>query len=238
MTVSNLPDRNRWGTVGIPIPGMEVSFAGDGEILLRGRGIMRGYHGLPDETARALDADGWLHTGDIGALDAAGHLAITDRKKDMIKTSGGKFVAPQHVERKLKLETPLIAQALLHGEGRRFCTALISLSEEELLAWARTEGIRDASYADLVRDARVVELIRRHVEHVNANLARYEAIRRWAILPAELKVETGELTPSLKVRRRVVEQRYRDVLEGLYAEAPQGVPVTEPLEEPPHQLSP
>src|ERR1019366_3447517 len=205
MTVSNLPDRNRWGTVGIPIPGMEVSIAGDGEILLRGRGVMRGYFGLPDETARALDPNGWLHTGDIGALDSSGHLTITDRKKDLIKTSGGKFVAPQHVEGKLKLEMPLIAQALLHGEGRRFCTALISLSEEELLAWERAEGIRDASYADLVRDARVVEVI-----------------RRWAILPAELKVETGELTPSLKVRRRVVEQRYRDVLESLYAEAPQG----------------
>jgi long-chain acyl-CoA synthetase len=201
---------------------MEVSIAGDGEILLRGRGVMRGYFGLPDETARALDPNGWLHTGDIGALDSSGHLTITDRKKDLIKTSGGKFVAPQHVEGKLKLEMPLIAQALLHGEGRRFCTALISLSEEELLAWARAEGIRDASYADLVRDARVVEVIRRHVEHVNAQLARYEAIRRWAILPAELKVETGELTPSLKVRRRVVEQRYRDVLESLYAEAPQG----------------
>ena len=224
MTVSNLPNRNRWGTVGIPIPGMEVSFAGDGEILLRGRGVMRGYYGLPDETARALDASGWLHTGDIGALDAEGHVTITDRKKDMIKTSGGKFVAPQHVEGMLKLETPVIAQVLLHGEGRRFCTALISLSEEELLAWARAEGIRDASYADFVRDARVVELIRRHVEHVNASLARYEAIRRWAILPAELKIETGELTPSLKVRRRVVEQRYRDVLESLYAETPEGFP--------------
>jgi long-chain acyl-CoA synthetase len=230
MTVSNLPDRNRWGTVGIPIPGMEVSFAGDGEILLRGRGVMRGYHGLPDETARALDPSGWLHTGDIGAFDAAGHLTITDRKKDLIKTSGGKFVAPQHVEGRLKLETPVIAQVLLHGEGRRFCAALISLSEEELLAWARAEGIRDASYADLVRDPRVVELIRRHVEHVNAHLARYEAIRRWAILPAELKIETGELTPSLKVRRRVVEQRYRDVLEGLYAEAPPGVPVVDSAE--------
>jgi long-chain acyl-CoA synthetase len=235
MTVSNLPGRNRWGTVGNPIPGMEVSFAGDGEILLRGRGIMRGYHGLPDETALALDADGWLHTGDIGALDVAGHLTITDRKKDMIKTSGGKLVAPQQVEGMLKLETPLIAQALLHGEGRRFCTALISLSEEELLAWARVEGIRDASYADLVRDTRVVELIRRHVEHVNANLARYEAVRRWVILPAELKVETGDLTPSLKVRRRVVEQRYRDLLEGLYAEAPQGVPVTDFPEAPAHE---
>ncbi len=220
MTVCNLPDRNRWGTVGIPIPGMEVSFAEDGEILLRGRGIMRGYFGLPDETARVLDVHGWLRTGDIGALDAAGHLVITDRKKDLIKTSGGKFVAPQHVEGKLKLETPVIAHVLLHGEGRRFCTALISLAEEELLAWARAEGIPDAPYADLVRDERVAELIRRHVEHVNAELARHEAIRRWAILPAELKVETGELTPSLKVRRRVVEQRYRDVLEGLYAEAP------------------
>ncbi len=232
MTVSNLPDRNRWGTVGIPIPGIEVSFAKDGEILLRGRGVMRGYFGLPDETARALDADGWLHTGDIGANDAAGHLTITDRKKDLIKTSGGKFVAPQHVEGKLKLEMPLIAQVLLHGEGRRFCTALISLSEEELLAWSRAQGIQGASYADLVRDARVVELVRLHVEHVNARLARYEAIRRWAILPAELKIETGELTASLKVRRRVVEQRYRDVLEGLYAESPESVPGTDSPESP------
>jgi long-chain acyl-CoA synthetase len=197
---------------------MEVSFAGDGEILLRGRGVMRGYFGLPDETARAIDASGFLHTGDIGALDAAGHLVITDRKKDMIKTSGGKFVAPQHVEGLLKLETPVIGQVLLHGEGRRFCTALITLSEEGLFAWARAEGIADTAYADLVRDARVGELIHRHVEHVNANLARYEAIRRWAILPSELRVETGELTPSLKVRRRVVEEKYRDVLEGLYVE--------------------
>ena len=219
MTVSNLPDRNRWGTVGIPIPGIEVSFAADGEILLRGRGIMRGYFGLPEETARALDVHGWLHTGDVGTLDAAGHLVITDRKKDLIKTSGGKFVAPQHIEGMLKLETPVIAQVLLHGEGRRFCTALVALSEEELLAWARAEGI-DAPYADLVRDPRVVELVRLHVEHVNARLARHEAIRRWAILPGELKVETGDLTPSLKVRRRVVEQKYRDVLEGLYAETP------------------
>ncbi len=145
---------------------------------------------------------------------------ITDRKKDMIKTSGGKFVAPQHVEGLLKLETPVIGQVLLHGEGRRFCTALITLSEEDVVAWARAEGITGATYADLTQHPRVVEMIRRHVEHVNANLARYEAIRRWAILPAELKIETGELTPSLKVRRRVVEQRYRDVLEGLYAEAP------------------
>ena len=218
MTVSNLPERNRWGTVGIPIPGIEVSFAADGEILLRGRGIMRGYFGLPEETARALDAGGWLHTGDIGSLDAAGHLVITDRKKDMIKTSGGKFVAPQHVEGLLKLETPVIGQVLLYGEGRRFCVALIALAEEELLAWARSEGVAGASYAELIRHPLVVDLVTRHVEHVNARLARYEAIRKWAILPAELKVEAGELTPSLKVRRPVVVQKYRDVLERLFAE--------------------
>ncbi len=228
MTICNLPDRNRWGTVGIPIPGIEVSFAEDGEILLRGRGIMRGYYGLPDETARTLDVHGWLHTGDIGALDEAGHLRITDRKKDLIKTSGGKFVAPQNVEGRLKLETPVIAQVLLHGEGRPFCTALISLSEEELPAWARAHGLGDAPYADLLRSEQVHELVARHVEHVNANLARHETIRRWAILPSELKVETGELTPSLKVRRRVVEQRYRDVLEGLYAEPSAGAPALEP----------
>src|SRR5450756_940277 len=188
---------------------------------------MRGYFGLPEETARVIDPSGWLHTGDIGALDAAGHLAITDRKKDMIKTSGGKFVAPQHVEGKLKFETPVIAQVLLHGEGRRFCTALISLSEEELPAWARAEGIPDASYADLVGDPRVVEFVRRHVEHVNAHLARYEAIRRWAILPAELKIETGELTPRLSVRRGVVDHRYRHVLEALYAETAEAVSMTD-----------
>jgi long-chain acyl-CoA synthetase len=220
MTVSNLPGRNRWGTVGIPIPGIELSFAEDGEILLRGRGIMRGYFGLPEETARVLDVHGWLHTGDVGALDSAGHLVITDRKKDLIKTSGGKFVAPQNVEGLLKLETPVIGHVLLHGEGRRFCVALIALSEEDLRAWAKASGIPDAPYAEMVRDPRVVEHVRRHVEHVNEKVARHEAVRRWALLPAEPKVETGELTPSLKVRRRFVEARYRDVLEGLYAETP------------------
>jgi long-chain acyl-CoA synthetase len=192
-----------------------------GELVVRGPQVMKGYYNNPEETANAIDADGWLHTGDIGALDAAGHLAITDRKRDLIKTSGGKFVSPQYVEGMLTLGMPLVAQALLHGEGRRFCTALFSLSEEALRAWARDAGTPDASFADLVRDPRVVGLIGRHVEQVNARLAVYEAVRRWAILPAELKVETGELTPSLKVRRRVVEQRYRDLLEGLYGEAPQ-----------------
>ena len=219
MTVSNLPDRNRWGTVGIPIPGIEVSFAGGRrDPPARPRGHARLLRPARRDGPRARRATAGSTRATSAPSTPPATSSITDRKKDLIKTSGGKFVAPQHVEGMLKLETPVIAQVLLHGEGRRFCTALVSLSEEELLAWARAEGIADAAYADLVRDTRVVELVRRHVEHVNANLARHEAIRRWAILPAELKVETGELTPSLKVRRRVVEQRYRDVLESLYAE--------------------
>jgi long-chain acyl-CoA synthetase len=200
---------------------MEVKIARDGEILLRGRGIMRGYHGLPDETAEALDADGWLHTGDIGALGEGGRLSITDRKKDLIKTSGGKYVAPQHVEGRLKLETSLISHALLVGNNRRFCAALISLAEEEILAWARTQGLEGKPYDELVRDPRVETLVRPHVDNVNAGLARHETIKRWAILPSELKIESGELTPSLKVRRKVVEQHYRAILEELFAEKPE-----------------
>ena len=221
VTFFNRLGENRYGTVGIPIPGMEVKIANDGEILLRGRGIMRGYHGLPDETAEALDADGWLHTGDIGALGEGGRLSITDRKKDLIKTSGGKYVAPQHVEGRLKLETSLISHALLIGNNRRFCAALISLAEEEILAWARTQGLEGKPYDELVRDPRVETLVRPHVDNVNAGLARHETIKRWAILPSELKIESGELTPSLKVRRKVVEQHYRAILEELFAEKPE-----------------
>ncbi len=224
MTICNLPDRNRWGTVGVPIPGMEVSFAPDGEILLRGRGVMRGYHGLPRETAEALDREGWLHTGDVGELDLGGHLRITDRKKDLIKTSGGKYVAPQRVEGLLKLETPLIGHVLLHGEGRRFCTALISLSGEETLVWARVEGLSAKPYDELVRDARLTGLLAWHVERVNTQLARHETIKRWAILPSELNIERGELTASLKVRRKVVEQHYHSLIEQLYADVSDGAP--------------
>ncbi len=219
LTFFNRLDDNRFGTVGTVVPGMEVKLAPDGEILLRGRGIMRRYYGRPTETAEVLDGEGWLHTGDIGALGPGGHLTITDRKKDLIKTSGGKYVAPQVVEGRLKLETPLIAYALIHGDNRRFCTALISLSEEEVLSWARAEGLAGKPYEELVKDDRLLARVRPHVESVNAHLARHETIKRFAILPSELKIETGELTPSLKVRRKVVEQRYRNLLEDMYAEA-------------------
>ena len=220
VTFFNRIDHNRFGTVGTIIPGMEVTFAPDGEILLRGRGVMRGYYGRPAETAEALDAEGWLHTGDIGVLGPDGHLTITDRKKDLIKTSGGKYVAPQVVEGLLKVESALISYAVLHGNNRSFCTALISVAEEEILSWAKAEGLAGKPYEELVKDDRVFSLLKPHIENVNSRLARHETIKRFAILPSELKVETGELTPSLKVRRKVVEQHYRQLLDGLYSEAP------------------
>lgn len=219
-TFFNRLDDNRFGTVGTVLPGMEVSFAPDGEILLRGRGIMRGYYGRPADTAEVLDAEGWLHTGDIGNLGGDGHLEITDRKKDLIKTSGGKYVAPQVVEGRLKLETPLISYAILHGNNRSFCTALVSVAEEEILSWAKAAGLAGKPYEELVKDERVHRLLEPHIERVNARLARHETIKRFAILPSELKIETGELTPSLKVRRKVVEQHYRELLDQLYAEPP------------------
>jgi long-chain acyl-CoA synthetase len=218
LTFFNRLDDNLFGTVGLPVPGMEVNIALDGEILLRGRGIMRGYFGRPSETAEVLDAEGWLHTGDIGVLDAAGHLTITDRKKDLIKTSGGKYVAPQLIEGLLKVESPLISYAILHGESRNYCTALISLSEEEVLTWAREAGLAGKPYEEVVSDERVHRLLEPHVERVNTRLARHETIKRFAILPSELSIESGELTPSLKVRRKTVEQHYRALIDHLYAE--------------------
>jgi len=218
MTFFNRPWANRFGTVGTSVPGMEVRTAEDGEVLLRGRGIMRGYRNLPEETAAVIDAAGWLHTGDIGTFDADGYLSITDRKKDLVKTSSGKYVAPQRVEGRLTTETPLIAQAVFHGEGRNYGTALLALSEEEVRAWAVANDVEDRVHEDLVKDERLLALLRRHVDKVNEGLAPHEAVRKFAVLPRELSVATGELTPSMKVRRRVVEERYKAVLDALYVE--------------------
>jgi long-chain acyl-CoA synthetase len=218
MTFFNRPWANRFGTVGTVVPGMDVQIAEDGEVLLRGRGIMRGYRNLPEDTAAAIDAGGWLHTGDIGTLDADGFLAITDRKKDLVKTSSGKYVAPQRVEGRLTTETPLIAQAVFHGEGRNYGTALLALSEEEVRAWAQSNDLEDVPFAELVKNERLLGLLRRHVDKVNEGLAPHEAVRKFAVLTRELSVATGELTPSMKLRRRVVEERYKDVLDALYVE--------------------
>ena len=207
----------RFGTVGFPFPGTEVKLAPeDNEILIKSPGVMRGYHGLAEQTAEVLTPDGWLRTGDIGEIDDGGFLRITDRKKDLIKTSGGKYVAPQHIEGKLKAACPYISQAIVHGDRRNFCSALITLDEEALKGWASQHGHGDRSYAELVALPAVTQLIQGYVDQVNPELQRWETIKKFAILPRDLTVEEGELTPSLKVKRKAVEKKYMPLLDGMY----------------------
>ena len=215
-TFVNRPLAFRFGTVGLPLPGTEVRVARDGEILLRGPGVMRRYHNQPEATAEALDADGWLHTGDIGQVDPEGFLTITDRKKDLIKTSGGKYVAPRALEGRLALLCRYVDQVLVHGDNRKFCSALITLNEPEIRSWAEARGIGKKHLADLAADGRVRALVRSAVEELNAKVASHESIRKFALLPSEFSVESGELTPSLKPRRRVIERKYARVLESFY----------------------
>ncbi|SER78536.1 long-chain acyl-CoA synthetase [Streptomyces sp. yr375] len=209
----------RTGTVGKPLPGTEVRIADDGEILLRGPGIMEGYHGLPEKTAEVLEADGWFHTGDIGELSPDGYLRITDRKKDLIKTSGGKYIAPAEVEGQFKAVCPYVSNILVHGADRNFCTALIALDEPSILDWAKENGLADKSYADVVAAPATVELIDGYVKQLNAGLQRWQTIKKFRLLPRDLDVEHGEITPSLKLKRPVVEREYKHLIDEMYAGA-------------------
>ena len=217
-TFVNRLDSYRFGSVGLPVGDTQAKLdPADGEILLKGRGVMRGYHNQPELTTEVLDAEGWFRTGDIGALED-GILSITDRKKDLIKTSGGKYVAPQALESKLKTLCPYIGQVLVHGDRRNYCTALVTIDEESITKWAGDQGIATA-YGELTRNEKVQGMVREAVDALNGNLASYETIKKFAILPQDLTVETGELTPSLKVKRKVVEQKYREVLDDFYHDA-------------------
>lgn len=218
-TCVNLPHRNRFGTVGPVLPGTKLEIASDGEVLIRGPGVMRGYHKLPEATAEALDSEGWLHTGDIGEL-VDGFLRITDRKKDLIKTSGGKYVAPQSLEGRLKVLCPYVGQVVVHGDGRPYVTALLTLDEEAIRSWAKENGLGDLSPRELAGHERVRALLQTYVDRLNSALASYETVKRFAVLPKDLSLEEGELTPSLKVKRKVVEHKYRSLLDGLYGPKP------------------
>jgi long-chain acyl-CoA synthetase len=216
----NRPDKYRFGTVGFALPGTRLKIAPeDGEILIAGPGVMRGYHNLPEQTAEMLTDDGWLRTGDIGEVDADGFLKITDRKKDLIKTSGGKYVAPQLIEGKLKSLCPFVSQVVVHGDKRKYVTALISLDEENLRGWADDNGLNGTSYEELSKSEKVASMIQPYIDELNQGLARYETVKKFALLPRDLSVETGELTPSLKVKRKVVENAYMALLDGLYDDA-------------------
>jgi long-chain acyl-CoA synthetase len=211
----NTPGQFRFGTVGHPLPGTEVRISEDGEILLRGPGVMRGYHNLPQATAAAL-RDGWFHTGDIGELDDKGFLRITDRMKDLIKTSGGKYVAPQSVEITFKAICPYASEIVVYGEGHPYCVALVALDAEAMTAWARDNGLGELPFAELAAHERVRALIAGCIDEANSRLPRWETIKRFAIMDRELTVEDGDLTPSLKLKRQQVAARHRDLLESLY----------------------
>ncbi|MFJ6566288.1 AMP-dependent synthetase/ligase [Streptomyces sp. NPDC091292] len=207
----------RTGTVGKPLPGTEVRIAEDGEVLLRGPGIMEGYHGLSEKTAEVLESDGWLHTGDIGELSPDGYLRITDRKKDLIKTSGGKYVAPAEVEGQFKAVCPYVSNILVHGADRNFCTALIALDEPSILGWAKENGLGGKSYAEVVAAPETVALVDGYVRELNAGLQRWQTVKKFQLLPRDLDVEHGELTPSLKLKRPFVEREYQHLIEEMYA---------------------
>ncbi|MFJ3641764.1 AMP-dependent synthetase/ligase [Streptomyces sp. NPDC090108] len=207
----------RTGTVGKPLPGTEVRIADDGEILLRGPGVMEGYHQQAEKTAEVLESDGWFHTGDIGELSPDGYLRITDRKKDLIKTSGGKYVAPAEVEGQFKAVCPFVSNILVHGADRNYCTALIALDEPTILGWAKENGLEGKAYAEVVAAPQTVELIDGYVKRLNEGLQRWQTIKKFRLLPRDLDVEHGEITPSLKLKRPVVERTYKQLIDEMYA---------------------
>jgi long-chain acyl-CoA synthetase len=209
------PGAARTGAVGKAFPGMELRIADDGEVLVRGPLVMRGYYKDPERTAEALDAEGWMHTGDIGQLDADGFLRITDRKKELIITSGGKNISPALIEYELQRH-PLIGQACAIGDKRNYVTALIVLDPDVTPAWAEAHGIEASSLAELAARPEVLAEVERGVEAANSHLARVEQVRRFRVLPNEWTADSGELTPSLKRRRRVIIDRYAQQIDDLY----------------------
>jgi long-chain acyl-CoA synthetase len=217
VVATNLPSACHIGTVGRPISGVEVRTAEDGELLVRGPCVMQGYYKKPEETRAVLSPDGWLATGDIGGLDANGYLSITDRKKELLKTAGGKLIAPAPIENALK-SSPFILSAVLVGDRRPYISALIVPNFATVQARAAQAGVKLASPQEMVSSAWVHELIEREVKRLTANLAQFETIKRFTLLDREFTFDGGELTFTLKLKRRVIDQRYGDVIERLYAQ--------------------
>jgi len=212
----NRPDRFKLGTVGLPFQGTEVRIGADGEVQVRGPSVMAGYHHMPEASAAAFTEDGWLRTGDEGCIDDEGFLSITGRIKDMFKTSGGKYIVPPAIEEKFIALCPYASQFLVFGEARNFCVALIALDPDLTASWAAEQGLLADSYDELIRLQEVRDLIEEHVARLNAELNRWETIKKWALLDRDLTVEGGELTPSLKVKRAVVAERNKELLDSFY----------------------
>lgn len=217
MIATNLPRENRIGTVGRPILGIETRIAEDGELLVRGPCVMQGYYKKPEETKAVLSADGWLATGDIGRLDADGFLSITDRKKELLKTAGGKLIAPAPIENALK-SSPYILNAVLVGDRRPYIAALIVPNFATVQARAQQAGVQLSSAREMTASSWVHDLIEGEIKRLTANLAQFETIKRFALLEREFTFDGGELTFTLKLKRRVIDQRYGEVIDRLYAQ--------------------
>ena len=207
------------GKVGWPLPGTEVKIAEDGEVLLKGPGVMAGYHNNPEATAEVLNADGYFHTGDIGEVDERGFLKITDRKKDLFKTSNGKYVAPSLIESKFKGLNPYASQFIVIGNGRNFVSALVTLDEEAIAPWAEANGLGGKSYTEIVSSPQARDMVQSYVDQLNADLNRWEQIKKFTILGRDLTIEDGELTPSLKLKRKIVSDKFQDEIDAFYADA-------------------
>ena len=215
VTNVNTLEHFRIGTVGRPVPGTEIRIADDGEILIRGPQVMKGYYGLEEMTREVIADDGWFSTGDIGELSSDGYLRITDRKKDLIKTSGGKYVAPQAIENLLK-KNPYIDQAVVVGDGRKFCSVLVVPAFERLGSWAAAEGVGGADSAALMADSRCQDLLKEEIFGELRDLARFETPKKIGLLSEPFTVENGALTPTQKVKRPVVTRLYADMIESFY----------------------
>lgn len=210
------PDNPRLGTVGLPLPRVETRLAEDGELLLRGPSLFDGYHNLPEKTTEVLEADGWYHTGDIAEIDETGRVRITDRKKDLFKTSGGKYVAPQKVEAAITTNIPYVSQAIAVGEGRKYVSALVVMEPALLRAWAEKRGMGELSYAELTQRPEIYGSVEKQMAKANARLEHWETVKKFAILDHELTVENGGTTANMKIRRGIVAQEYQDIVDGLY----------------------
>jgi long-chain acyl-CoA synthetase len=217
VVTSNRPDDHKVGTVGRPIPTVQVRIAEDGEILVKGTGVMQGYFGQPEATKAVISPDGWLATGDIGRLDADGYLIITDRKKELIKTAGGKYVAPAPIENSLKT-SPYILNAIVVGDQRKFCSVLVVLNAPVAQIEAKKQGREFAAASQMLNDSWVRDLLSAEIERLTASLPQYEKPKRFAVLEQDFTTANGELTHTLKMRRRIIEERYKDVIAKLYAD--------------------
>jgi long-chain acyl-CoA synthetase len=212
----NRPGRLRVGTVGTAMGDVEIRLDTDGEILLRGGPVMRGYHNLPDQTAEVFTEDGFFRTGDIGELNANGYLRITDRKKDLIKTSGGKYVAPTYIEGVFKATCPYVSQAMVIGERHNYCTMLVTLDPDAIKAWAAGGPLEGRPYSEIAASPQTQAMVEAAVEEMNARLNRWETIKKVSVLPRDLSIEEGDLTPSLKLKRRAVEKTFAQQIDAMY----------------------